>query len=316
MSSDSESRMSTEGEHAVKDVNGRPTQVLSFGNAEEDTTHVVFIPGNPGVVGFYWQFLKALAASTETKFCLHAMSYPGHDVSGLLVAREGARDRLNLEEQIEHKIAFIKDHVPEGSKLILIGHSLGCYMIMQILKRNVLTNVQLLKIGLLCPVIARMAESPTGQRFGPFCKSHPLLGRALIRTASWLPKSFLTWFLDGKLETILGTPDVYRKDIVTTAIDFVKQPPCVLNAIHIGIDAIDVVEEMDVDTLIEHKERLTIWYTPLDHWVPDGMYQELAKAQPDLSIRPIGTHHAFMLHAAEEVAQVVGPWLNNSPGIH
>ena len=308
-----ENGSSTGVEFTVEEVNGRKTQVFCSGSLEEDATRVIFIPGNPGVVRFYWRFLNSLATSTETEYRVYAMSYPGHDVSGLSSDVKGAWDRLSLEEQIEHKIAFIRAHVPEGAKVILIGHSLGCYIIMQMLKRNSLANIEIVKIGLICPVIACMAESPTGQWFGPFCTKHPLLGRALVQSASWLPRFILRRFVSQKLEDYFGASD-YLEDIVSTAINFVKQPPCVLNAIHIGIDALDVIKEMDMDTLIQYKDRLTIWYTSLDHWVPDGMYQDLAKAHPELCIHPIGTQHAFMLHAAVEVAKAVGAWLKITSG--
>jgi pimeloyl-ACP methyl ester carboxylesterase len=239
-------------EFTIEEVNGRKTQVFCFGSLEKDATRIIFIPGNPGVLGFYRKFLTSLATSTETKYTyrVYAMSYPGHDVNGLSDDVKGSKDRLSLEEQIEHKITFIRDHVPEGGKLILIGHSLGCYMIMQMLRRNSLANIQLVKIGLICPVIACMAESPTGQWFGPFCTNHPLLGRALIQSASWLPRFFLRRVVSKKFEDIFGASD-YMEDIVSTAINFVKEPPCVMNAIHIGIDALDVIKEMDVDTQME-----------------------------------------------------------------
>ena len=45
------------------------------------------------------------------------------------------KDIYGLSGQIEHKIAFLRTHVPKETKLVLIGHSIGCYMCLQILKR-------------------------------------------------------------------------------------------------------------------------------------------------------------------------------------
>lgn len=306
-----------DGEFSVRRVGGLATQVLEFqtdtddGNAD-DRTHVVFIPGNPGIVGAYLPFLKSLALSTHMNANLKitSMSYPGHDESGIPHGME-ERGMYSLEEQIQHKLAFINETVPLKSKLVLIGHSLGCYMIMQLLKRNALANHRVVKVGLLCPVVANMAESPAGMMFGPLFKNHPYVGKALIHTASWLPTSFLHNRFEKAFVERLRTPDLYRSSLVSLVVDFLQRPHCVMNAVSIGVDSIDKLQELDVDTLQVYKDRCTIWYTPIDHWVPSGMYQTLAQRHKDFDIKSFLVYHAFMLHAADEVAGVVGPWLSD-----
>lgn len=44
------------------------------------------------------------------------------------------KDIYGLRGQIEHKIAFLRTHVPKEMKLVVIGHSVGCYISLQILK--------------------------------------------------------------------------------------------------------------------------------------------------------------------------------------
>lgn len=44
-------------------------------------------------------------------------------------------DVYGLNGQIEHKIAFLRAHVPKDVKLILIGHSVGTYMTLHVMKR-------------------------------------------------------------------------------------------------------------------------------------------------------------------------------------
>lgn len=297
-------------------MGGLKTQVLEFkedslDGDSEDIAHVVFIPGNPGIVGAYRPFLRSLCQKTDRKkFRIAAMSYPGHDNSGLPDREE--QGMYSLEEQIEHKLAFINETVPPKSRLVLVGHSLGCYMIMQLLKRNALANHQVEKIGLICPVIANMAESPAGQIFGPFCKKHPYLGTALVHFASWLPASLLRTQFEKAFTEHLRTPDLYRSGLVSIVINFLQQPNCVMNAVNIGIEAIDKLQGLDVDILELYKDRCTMWYTPIDHWVPSGMYQTLAQNHKDYDIKSFLVYHAFMLHAADEVAGVISRWLSNS----
>ncbi|XP_012369337.1 lipid droplet-associated hydrolase [Octodon degus] len=44
------------------------------------------------------------------------------------------KDIYGLHGQVQHKIAFLRTQVPKDMKLILIGHSVASYMILQILK--------------------------------------------------------------------------------------------------------------------------------------------------------------------------------------
>jgi len=46
------------------------------------------------------------------------------------------KDVFGLDGQIEHKLAFLRKHVPQGTNLLLIGHSIGCYIILEMIKRD------------------------------------------------------------------------------------------------------------------------------------------------------------------------------------
>ena len=60
--------------------------------------------------------------------CPDASSAAEHDVFG-------------LDGQIEHKLAFLRRHVPRDTRLVLLGHSIGCYIILDMMKRNPELNV-------------------------------------------------------------------------------------------------------------------------------------------------------------------------------
>lgn len=45
-------------------------------------------------------------------------------------------DVFGLNAQIEHKLAFLRKHVPRETSLILVGHSIGCYIILEMIKRD------------------------------------------------------------------------------------------------------------------------------------------------------------------------------------
>ncbi len=45
-------------------------------------------------------------------------------------------DVFGLNGQIEHKLTFLRKHVPRDTNLLLIGHSIGCYIILDMMKRD------------------------------------------------------------------------------------------------------------------------------------------------------------------------------------
>ena len=45
-------------------------------------------------------------------------------------------DVFGLNGQIEHKLAFLRKHVPRETSLVLVGHSIGCYIILELMKRD------------------------------------------------------------------------------------------------------------------------------------------------------------------------------------
>lgn len=67
-------------------------------------------------------------------------NYFGHLVMFVLVFKDASvaekEDVFGLDGQIEHKLAFLRKHVPRETTLLLIGHSIGCYIILDMMKRD------------------------------------------------------------------------------------------------------------------------------------------------------------------------------------
>lgn len=69
------------------------------------------------------------------------------------LAEEG--DVFGLNGQIEHKLAFLRKHVPRETSLVLVGHSIGCYIILEMMKRD-----PELKVGHDTPTLFYFRETP------------------------------------------------------------------------------------------------------------------------------------------------------------
>uniref|UniRef100_A0A2R8ZJ84 Lipid droplet-associated hydrolase n=1 Tax=Pan paniscus TaxID=9597 RepID=A0A2R8ZJ84_PANPA len=132
---------------------GAETQVLKCGpwtdlfhdqSVKRPKLLIFIIPGNPGFSAFYVPFAKALYSLTNRRFPVWTISHAGHAVAPkdkkILTTSEDSnaqeiKDIYGLNGQIEHKLAFLRTHVPKDMKLVLIGHSIGSYFTLQMLKR-------------------------------------------------------------------------------------------------------------------------------------------------------------------------------------
>lgn len=71
--------------------------------------------------------------------CVVAAAVPAPPLTLCFLADSSAAectDVFGLNGQVEHKLAFIRTRVPRGTSLVLVGHSIGCYIILEMMKRS------------------------------------------------------------------------------------------------------------------------------------------------------------------------------------
>ncbi|XP_061289193.1 lipid droplet-associated hydrolase isoform X4 [Bos javanicus] len=131
---------------------GVETQVLKCGpwtdliNNQSGTRPkllIFIIPGNPGFSAMYVPFAKALYSATKRRFPVWIISHAGHALAprGKKILKssedpnaEEIKDIYGVRGQVEHKLAFLRTQVPKEMKLVVIGHSIGSYFSLEILK--------------------------------------------------------------------------------------------------------------------------------------------------------------------------------------
>ena len=137
-----------------KVICGWPTDVVSIAHHThhqrsegEPRNHVaiIFVPGNPGVIAWYSNFLAQIVERLGDRFSAHGASYAGHGSDRDVVGSSGAdtdvsssRDMAiswTMAGQIQHKIAFVDSVIeevrnsestpPTPIRLVFITHSIG-----------------------------------------------------------------------------------------------------------------------------------------------------------------------------------------------
>lgn len=300
---------------------GVETQVLKCGpwddlfndqNVNRPKLLIFIIPGNPGFSSFYLPFAKALYSLTNRCFPVWTMSHAGHALAPkdtkILTASEDAqeiKDIYGLHGQIEHKLAFLRTHVPKEVKLMLIGHSIGSYIALQILKRA--PELPVIHTFLLFPTIERMAESPNGRI------ATPLL--CWFRYALYVTGYLLLKPCPEKIKSLLIRMGLQVMNLKTEFLQTdILQPFCLANVAYLGGQEMMQVVKRDDEIIKEHLSKLTFYYGTTDRWCPKKYYEDIKKDFPkgDIRLCEKNIPHAFILHFSQEMADMVADWLKDN----
>ncbi|KAM9842635.1 lipid droplet-associated hydrolase [Aulostomus maculatus] len=292
---------------------GAATEVLKCGSCKIHTgTNVLFliIPGNPGVVGFYRTFMLTLHSMFGHRHPVWAVSHAGHcappDAMDMLedASSPAYQDVLGLDGQIEHKLAFLRSHVPRETGLVLVGHSIGCYIILEMMRRD--PGLKVLKAVMLFPTIERMAVTPQGKVMTPvLCH---------MRYVAYLPVFLLSLLPErlkhGLVKMVLGAIPSLDLSVVPPTVGLLSGD-CAANAMYMGGQEMREVLQRDDRTIKKNLEKLLFYYGATDHWCPVQYYHDIKQDFPtgDFRLCENGFRHAFVLDAGGEVAKMVSEWI-------
>lgn len=158
-------------------------------------TTIFFVPGNPGLISYYYSFLPLLSQYLQTSnkpgvsgavvgsflksgFRICGTSLGGFEVDEGTRSEEERKSPYGLREQIEFVERSlwnaVKDSGSQGNmkpKVILMGHSVGAYIAMEILRRHRereakvgLDQMDIIGGVLLFPTVVDIAKSPSGMK--------------------------------------------------------------------------------------------------------------------------------------------------------
>ncbi|KYO48893.1 lipid droplet-associated hydrolase isoform X2 [Alligator mississippiensis] len=300
---------------------GAATQVLKCGpwrdllNGEStDVPRLLFliIPGNPGLAGYYRTFIQALYCGLNQQYPVWAVSHAGHckPPSGMEMTEDTdikeLEDIFGLHGQTEHKLDFLRKNVPKDMKLVLIGHSIGCYITLEMMKRA--SELKVLRAVLLFPTIERMAQSPKGKFMTPLlCKLRYILYMP-VYLLSFLPERAKTSIVRFALRG-LKCPD---EASIATSISLFSVD-CIANILYMASQEMLKVVDRDNTTIQQNLKKLIFYYGTADGWCPQQYYEEIKMDFPDGDIRLCerGFRHAFVLDASKEMAAMITHWLQD-----
>jgi pimeloyl-ACP methyl ester carboxylesterase len=154
-------------------------------NGNDGGEYVVYmLPGNPCIMTYYHPFLSKLFSCLNDALALRRLSAQvgGYTLPGFGM-ESCSLDDVSLPASLQDQIGYaeklirraLKKHVEaddhgehkQRPKVILVAHSAGTYMALEILRRyteghNALSDVTIVGTVLICPAITDAAESRNG----------------------------------------------------------------------------------------------------------------------------------------------------------
>ncbi|XP_044760095.1 lipid droplet-associated hydrolase-like [Coccinella septempunctata] len=289
-------------------INNIPTKVTTFGRwitekpKKQREKLILIIPGNPGITGFYKNFMEILHRKHECP--VWAIGYSGHEEYRQKSINTEFPGLIGLRQQIEQKYSFIKEYVPEDSELHVIGHSIGSYMTLELLKEPDIEK-RIFKTYLLFPTIEGMIQTPNGRFLYRFVR--PIL--RIVYFLSWffsiLPRTISLSLLSIYM-FLTDMPFSHRETIY-----YLINANVLRQVFSLAFEELEQVKERDDENLKKNSHRVHILYSETDGWCLPEFYTKIKKDFPDIQARTSRFNHAFIFNENQDVAEVVSKWITD-----
>ncbi|KAJ8754762.1 hypothetical protein K2173_012151 [Erythroxylum novogranatense] len=282
-------------------VSSYMTQLLEI-RSDDPKLHVVFIPGNPGVIAFYKDFLESLYELFGGTASITAIAHISH------TKRDWERRLFSLQEQIDHKVDFIKDELWNSEvPIVLVGHSIGAYMALESLRR---TQEKVNYCVALYPFLMVNPESMQQSIVAKISASFIL--SFLVSYALALLGLLPRWALRLVVLTLIGR--AWSNTAIEAACSQLVKYHILRNVLFLTNSEFRKLSETpDWIFMRENRDKITLLFGQDDHWGPLKIFEEISKQVPgiSLSIEREGHNHHFScteagsLWVAQHVASLI-----------
>ncbi|OMO82530.1 hypothetical protein CCACVL1_11932, partial [Corchorus capsularis] len=251
-------------------VSGSMTEILEI-HADNPSFHVVFVPGNPGVITFYKEFVESLFECLGGNASVSAVGYAGQ------TEKNWERGKLfSLQEQIDHKLEFIKVQKIEVP-VVLVGHSIGSYISLEMLRR--LPKKAVYCIGLY-PFLALNPQSKKQYAIVKIAMSRVLSTflSYLVALLGLLPRHVLRFLYK------LSVGKSWSNTAIEAGCSHLLQYHTMRNVLFMAMTEFRKLRETpDWEFMRENQDKITFLYGIDDHWGPLQMFEEVRAMDYSLS---------------------------------
>jgi len=288
-------------------IEGAPTNVFTLRSDVQRSALVLVVPGNPGISHLYIPFARKIFELGRKMLDVSVVSnagqspgcYKASSATGSYSSK--ASDWFCLQDQVKHKLAYLEQEAAERNSLILIGHSIGCLVVLKMMEKLDPTRVK--KVILLFPVIERVALSPKARSKVSYLWSF-LQGPFLI--VAWIMFKLTPSFIWSYIwKYYFSKSPLEHFDCLTEGMMLLNEK-CLYNLLQYARYEMNKIQEPPLDLISKNINKTVFYYGAKDSWNVENCYQNMAARYPGkVHLLPPHVKHAFVEHASDEVASLV-----------
>lgn len=252
---------------------------------------LVLIPGNPGLVDFYFTYLK-LIQKRHPSLELLCISHAGFKSDDNSTSDESAFNFYNLDFQIEHKIDILKHFILNDNRpteLYFLSHSVGSYVTQRVVHGlindyELKNKIRIKFLGLICPTIIDISRSNSGQIISKMFAYLPVIHIAVYLSSLMnfiFPESLIKYLVKTiVIEKGTSTNKETQESIENStigALKIFKSTHIIKQALNLAKDEMKTILKDDEfnDWFFEslsskHDIRIWTYFAHNDHWVHDN----------------------------------------------
>jgi len=258
----------------------------------------IFFPGNPGLVDFYFTMLRSIFDHAKGEAHVVAIGHAGHSVWA-----KGDEEPVSYTEQIQHKIAVLRQEYPwfesEHAEVYISGHSVGARIAMELMHQ--LPHVNWQHYFGLCPTVMNIADSPNGRKVTPLLKLDFLrrlvfyLGHPLALLVRMLPE----WMAHHLTKMVMKNdcPDVHDHFVASGM--KLMDPHILHNVVTMGNEEMQTIKDVDhFENLLCMQDKMSFVFSVQDKWCPPEIVDQMRQRFPKAHFHELhaDVRHAFCLN--------------------
>ncbi|EIN14548.1 hypothetical protein PUNSTDRAFT_80998 [Punctularia strigosozonata HHB-11173 SS5] len=282
-------------------------------NDNQNLTVLLFIPGNPGLVGFYAPFLQEIwdAAKFSGKhLAILAHGHLGHTPFKFESDQQiSIKHNISLAAQVASATeAFdaIRSHFGAKCEILLVGHSVGAWITMQVMKSR---GEDVAGAFLLFPTITHIKDTPNGRSLSMLF--HPPLPAIVSRLSTalrLLPTRVLAFLFSD-----------WPHDQLLVLQNFLHSSSCVYASLSMAHEEMLSITDLDIVLVDSFKDKLWVYLAEKDDWVGPHNKDTILRAFAPVEAEHHGSvkivhgrediPHAFCINHGKHLADQCFLWL-------
>ena len=161
-------------------------------------------------------------------------------------------------------------------EIILIGHSVGCYIILELLAQLGIIGIKnrVKHAFLLFPTIERMSETPNGKvlTFATtfFMWLIYFMGCLVASLPSFIQRPLIDIFYIKRHE-----PNKLVSNMDEVVLKMCSNYSCVRSCFHMGRNEMHYVKALKTSLITQNRDLLTLYYGTTDKWCPLSYYYDM-----------------------------------------